>query len=83
MKYQENTKKVKRPDKPLADTPVVKWENNIKNPANRLNVNEVRNNRDTPVDAPKKFTKPNLFRRIFPEKVSQEEYNKFYDIKNK
>jgi hypothetical protein len=84
MAYQEpEKKKVKRKDIPLAETPIVKWENSIKNPANRLNVNEVRNNRDTPVDAPRKYTNPSLFRKIFPEKVKQAEYNKFYDIKNK
>jgi hypothetical protein len=71
------SKKTKRPDTPLAPTPMVKWENNIKNPANALSVNDVRINRDTPVDAPKQT----LFRKMFPKKVSQEEYNKFYDIK--
>jgi len=82
MLSQENPKKkIKRDDTPLAPTPIVKWENNIKNPANRLNVNEVMNNRDTPVDAPKKFTNPSLIRKVFPKKVSQEEYNKFWDVK--
>lgn len=56
---------------------VVKYENSIKNPANRLNVNEVRVQRDTPVDAPK----TSLFRKAFPKKVNQEEYNKFYGVK--
>lgn len=56
---------------------VVKYENSIKNPSNRLNVNEVRVNRDTPVDAPK----TSLFRKAFPKKVNQEEYNKFWDVK--
>jgi hypothetical protein len=78
MNYQEDKKKkIKRGDTPLAPTPVVRWENNIKNPANRLNVNEVYNNRDTPVDAPKET----LFRKMFPKKVSQGEYNKFWDVK--
>lgn len=76
MKSQDKPK-IKRPDTPLAETPVVRWENNIKNPANRLNVNEVRNNRDTPVDAPK----TSLVRKVFPKKVNQEEYNKFWDVK--
>jgi hypothetical protein len=56
----------------------VKWEDDVKNPANRLAVNDVKINRDTPVDAPK----TSIFRAIFPKKVSQEEYNKFYDIKD-
>ncbi len=55
---------------------VVKYENSIKNPANRLNVNEVRVNRDTPVDAPK----TSLLRKVFPKKVGQEEYNKFWNV---
>lgn len=65
--------KLKKP----ATKMVVKYENSIKNPANRLNVNEVRVQRDTPVDAPK----TSLLRKVFPKKVSQEEYNKFWDVK--
>ena len=77
LSQEDPKKKIKREDTPLASTPVVKWENNIKNPANRLSVNEVRNNRDTPVDAPK----TSLIRKVLPKKVSQEEYNKFWDVK--
>ena len=78
MAYQDiPKKKIKRADTPLAPSPVVRWENSIKNPANRLNVNEVRNNRDTPVDA----KEPSLFRKAFPKKVKQDEYNKFWDVK--
>lgn len=65
--------KLKKP----ATKMVVKYENSIKNPANRLNVNEVRVNRDTPVDAPK----TSLLRKVLPKKVSQEEYNKFWNVK--
>jgi hypothetical protein len=67
--------------KNAATKQVVKYENSIKNPANRLNVNEVMNNRDTPADAPKKFTNPSFIRRVLPKKVTQEEYNKFWDVK--
>jgi hypothetical protein len=35
------SKKPKRPDTPLAPTPVVRWENDIKNPANKPYVAEV------------------------------------------
>ena len=65
--------KLKKPETKM----VVKYENSIKNPANALNVNEVRNNRYGAVDAPKE----SLIRKVFPKKVNQEEYNKFYDVK--
>lgn len=78
MAYQDiPKKKVKREDTPLASSPVVKWENNIKNPSNALNVNEVRNNRYNAIDAPKQ----SIIRKIFPKKVNQDEYNKFWDVK--
>jgi len=78
MAYQDiPKKKVKRGDTPLAASPVVKWENNIKNPSNILNVNEVRNNRYNAIDAPKE----SVIRKIFPKKVKQDEYNKFWDVK--
>lgn len=70
------SRKPKRPDTPLAPTPVVRWENNVKNPENRLNKIEVMNNRDTPVDA-----KPTLMNKLFPGRVTQKEYNEFWGVK--
>jgi hypothetical protein len=63
-------------NKKMVETKVVSWKDNVKNPKNVLNVNDVRINRDTPLDA----KTPSLFRKVFPKKVSQSEYNKFYEI---
>jgi hypothetical protein len=38
---QQSSKKNKRPDTPLAPTPVVRWADNIKNPENKEYVAEV------------------------------------------
>jgi hypothetical protein len=38
---QQSSKKNKRPDTPLAPTPVVRWADNIKNPENKEFVAEV------------------------------------------
>lgn len=38
---QQSYKKTKRPDTPLAPTPVVRWADNIKNPENKEYVAEV------------------------------------------
>ena len=38
---QQSSKKTKRPDTPLAPTPVVRWADNIKNPENKEFVREV------------------------------------------
>jgi len=38
---QQSSKKTKRPDTPLAPTPVVRWADNIKNPENKEYVAEV------------------------------------------
>jgi hypothetical protein len=38
---QQSSKKTKRPDTPLAPTPVVRWADNIKNPENKEFVAEV------------------------------------------
>jgi hypothetical protein len=38
---QQSSKKTKRPDTPLAPTPVVRWADNIKNPENEEFVAEV------------------------------------------
>jgi hypothetical protein len=38
---QQSSKKNKRPDTPLAPTPVVRWADNIKNPENEEFVTEV------------------------------------------
>jgi hypothetical protein len=38
---QQSSKKNKRPDTPLAPTPVVRWADNIKNPENKEFVREV------------------------------------------
>lgn len=38
---QQSSKKIKRPDTPLAPTPVVRWADNIKNPENKEYVAEV------------------------------------------
>lgn len=38
---QQSSKKIKRPDTPLAPTPVVRWADNIKNPENKEFVDEV------------------------------------------
>jgi hypothetical protein len=38
---QQSSKKTKRPDTPLAPTPVVRWADNIKNPENKEYVDEV------------------------------------------
>lgn len=73
---KETSDDSRKKKKESAGTPVVKWEDDIKNPKNRLAVNEVRNNRYGAVDA----KMPGIIGKIFPKKVTQEEYNKFWDV---
>ena len=66
------SKKNKRPDTPLAPTPVVKWENSVMNPANKEFVGEVAFNKKKRGD--RNITKRDL------KKVTQEEFNKRYGV---
>ena len=69
---QEIPKKNKRPDIPLAPTPVVRWENSIKNPENRPYVGEVAFN--------KKKRGDNSVTKRDMNKVTQEEFNERYGV---
>lgn len=66
-------KKIKRPDTPLAPTPVVRWENSVKNRENEEFVLEVAFNK-------KKGPNYDVSKRNM-KKVTQEEFNQVYDIK--
>ncbi len=68
---QDKPKKISRPDTPLAPTPVVRYENSIKNPANREFVAEVAFNKKSNG----KVTNRNM------KKVTQEEFNDRYGVK--
>ena len=72
MSLSKQPKKIKRPDTPLAPTPVVKWENNVRNPANEEFVVEVAFNKKKGGD--RNVTKRDL------RNVTQEEFNKRYGI---
>jgi hypothetical protein len=66
------SKKPKRPDTPLAPTPVVRWANSVKNPENKEFVAEVAFNKKKRAD--RNITKRDL------SKVTQEEFNKRYGV---
>lgn len=68
---QDKGKKISRPDTPLAPTPVVRYENSIKNPANREFVAEVAFNKKSNG----KVTNRNM------KKVTQDEFNDRYGVK--
>ena len=67
---QDKPKKIARPDTPLAPTPVVRYENSIKNPANREFVAEVAFNKKSNG----KVTNRNM------KKVTQDEFNSRYGV---
>jgi hypothetical protein len=68
---QQSSKKNKRPDTPLAPTPVVRWADNVRNPENEEFVVEVAFNKNKGGNVTNKDLK----------KVTQDEFNKRYSIK--
>ena len=67
---QDKPKKIARPDTPLAPTPVVRYENSIKNPANKEFVAEVAFNKNS---------KGRVTNRGM-RKVTQDEFNDRYGV---
>ena len=67
---QDKPKKISRPDTPLAPTPVVRYENSIKNPANKEFVAEVAFNKSSKGKVTNKGMR----------KVTQDEFNDRYGV---
>jgi hypothetical protein len=68
---QQSSKKNKRPDTPLAPTPVVRWADNVRNPENEEFVVEVAFNKNKGGNVTKRDLK----------KVTQDEFNQRYGVK--